>query len=346
MILRDNPENNYYRGQVSEKMKNFNQAEIDYNTAITKNGQYTEAYLALAALRLTLNKPEEALQSCNSLLKLEPNNKEALLIRSRVYAKLTEYPKAIDDMSKILYNNPEDKEMYLIRGNYYQEFTQHQNAINDFSKALLIDNKYSEAIYKRAFSYEQVGDFKSAIKDYAALSSLSSDDLVAQQHLNQAKNRLFELNRESKAPQVILLDPLMQSDSTLKVAKNKKIFTLRGKISDQSEIGEVLINKKPVAFFKSGDNYEFAAEIDISITDFITMRVSDVYENSQTNTYFITRTEIDPPVIAILAPYASDNGEIYLDTDNASLYIEGSIKDESTIKSILIDGVAASFTLG
>jgi tetratricopeptide (TPR) repeat protein len=343
--LKNNPENNYYRGQVSEKMKNFNQAEIDYNTAITKNGQYTEAYLALAALRLTLNKPAEALESCNLLLKLEPNNKEALLIRSRVYARLTEYPKAIDDISKILYNNPEDKEMYLIRGNYYQEFTQHQNAINDFSKALLIDNKYSEAIYKRAFSYEQVGDFKSAIKDYAALASLSLGDLVAQQHLNQAKNRLFELNRESQAPRVTLLDPLMQSDSTLKVAKNKKIFTLHGKISDQSEIGEVLINKKPVAFFKSGDNYEFAAEIDISITDFITMRVSDVYENSQTNTYIITRTEIDPPEVAILAPYASDNGEIYLDTDNASLYIEGSIKDESNIKSILIDGVAASFTL-
>jgi tetratricopeptide (TPR) repeat protein len=345
ITLKDTPENNFYRGQVSEKMKNYNQAEIDYNTAITKNTQYTAAYLALASLRLQLNKPEKAMESCNSLLKLEPNNKDALLIRSHIYARLTEYPKAIDDISRILFSNPNDKEMYLVRGNYYQEFTQHQNAINDFSKALLLDNKLSEAIYKRAFSYEQVGDFKAAIKDYETLTSLSSDDLIAQQHLNQARNRLFELNRESQPPKIAILEPVVNNDSTLKIAKNKKVLTLRGKISDESEIGEVMINKKPVTFFRSGDNYEFTADIDVSVTDFVTVQARDVYANSKTNTYNITRTEIDPPSIAILAPYASDNGEIYLDTDNASLYIEGSINDESTIKSILIDGVAASFTL-
>ena len=345
LTLKDNAENNFYRGQLSEKMKNFNQAEIDYNTAIAKNTQYSEAYLAMSALRLQLNKPEAAMESCNALLKLEPNNKHALLIRSRIYARLTEYPKAIDDMSKILYNNPDDKEMYLARGNYYQEFTQHQNAINDFSKALLIDSKLSEAIYKRAYSYEQVGDFKSAIKDYGMLTALSSDDLVAQQHLNQARNRLYELNRESQAPKIVLMEPWVYGDSTLKIAKNKNTLSLRGKISDESEIGQVTINKKPVTFFRIGENYEFTAEIDITTTDFITVETRDVYENTKINTYAISRTEIDPPGIAILAPYASDNGEIYLDTDNASLFIEGSITDESTIKSILIDGVAASFTL-
>jgi tetratricopeptide (TPR) repeat protein len=345
LALKDNAENNFYRGQLSEKMKNFNQAEIDYITAIVKNDRYSEAYLALAALRLQLNKPETAMESCNSLLKLEPNNKKALLIQSRIYARLTEYPKAIDNISKILYINPEDKEMYLVRGSYYQEFTQHQQAINDFSKALLIDSKLSEAIYKRAFSFEQVGDFKSAIKDYETLASLSSDDLIAQQHLIDAKKRLFELNRESHAPKIVLVEPLVYSDSTLKIAKNRNTVSLRGKISDESEISQVMVNKKPATFFKSGDNFEFSAEVEIAVTDFISVIARDVYENTKTVTYAIARTEIDPPGIVILAPYASDNGEIYLDTDNANLYIEGSITDESTMKSILIDGVAASFTL-
>lgn len=345
LSLKDNPENNFYRGQVSEKMKNYNQAEVDYKKALDKNEKYTEAYLALAGLRLQLDKPKTAMESCNSLLTMEPNNKAALLIRSRIFARLTEYPKAIDDISKILYNNPEDKEMYLVRGNYYQEFTQHQNAINDFSRALLIDAKLPEAIYKRAYSYEQVGDFKSAIKDYETLASLSSNDIVAQQHLNDAKKRLYELNRESVAPKINLLEPQVYNDSILKTAKNKTIISLRGKISDESEIGMVMVNKKPATFFKSGDGYEFTADIDISATDFITVVAGDVYNNSNTKLYDITRTEIDPPAISILAPYASDNGEIYLDTDNANLYIEGSITDESTIKSILIDGVAASFIL-
>ncbi|MBN1143082.1 MAG: tetratricopeptide repeat protein [Bacteroidales bacterium] len=343
--LKDNAENNFYRGQLSEKMKNYNQAETDYKNALSRNNKYVEAYLAQAALRLQLNKPQDAMESCNAVLDLEPNNKDALLIRSRVYAKLTEYPKAIDDLSKILFNNPDDKEMYLIRGTYYQEFTQHQNAINDFSRALMIDKKLSEAVYKRAYSYEQVGDFKSAIKDYESLTQLSADDLVAQKHLNQAKKRLFELNRESQPPKISLVEPTVFADSTLKIAKNKKSLAIRGKINDASEIGQVLVNKTPVTFFKSGEQYEFAADVDITVTDFVTLQVKDIYDNQKNNTYTITRTEIDPPGIAIIAPYASDNGEIYLDTDNANLYIEGNVSDESNIRSILIDGVAASFML-
>ncbi|MBN1791928.1 MAG: tetratricopeptide repeat protein [Bacteroidales bacterium] len=346
LSLKDNTENNFYRGQVSEKMKNYNQAEADYGKALNKDENFSEAYLALSRMRLQLGKTETAMESCNALLAKEPGNKEALLIRSRIYAKQTEYPKAIDDISKILIKSPDDKEIYLVRGIYYQEFTQHQNAINDFSKVLLLDPAMTEAIYKRAYSYEQVGDFKSAIKDYERLAALSSEDLVAQKHLNEARKRLYELNRETAAPKISLLDPQVFADSTLKIAKNKSTVSLRGKISDASEIGTVMINKAPATFFKSGDNYEFTAEVDISATDFITVVAGDVYNNAKTNRYSITRTEIDPPAISILAPYASDNGEIYLDTDNANLYIEGTIADESTISSILIDGVAASFALG
>jgi tetratricopeptide (TPR) repeat protein len=345
LALKVNPENNFCHGQISEKMKNYDQAEADFIRAVEGNTSYKEAYLALAELRLNINKPSAAMESCNALLSLDPDNKNALLIRSRIYAKLTEYPKAIDDISKILFNNPDDKELYLLRGNYYLEFTQYQNAINDFSKALLIDQKFSEAIYKRAFTYEQIGDFKSAVKDYESLTALSSADIIAQQHLNDAKKRLFELNRESEAPKIMLSDPVVYSDTTLKIAKNKLTVVLRGKISDASLIRSVSINRKPATFFESGDSYEFTAETDITASDYITIVATDVYDNSKSNTYNISRTEIDPPQISILAPYASDNGEIYLDTDNTNLYIEGSITDESNIKSILIDGVAASFTL-
>lgn len=345
LSLQENAENYYYRGQLSLKMKNYNQAETDYKAAISRDPKMTDAHLALASLQLMINKPQEAMQSCNTVLSADPNNQEALLIRSRIYVKLTEYPKAIDDLSKIIFSNPEDKEMYLIRGAYYQEFTQHQQAINDFSKALLIDSKFSEAIYKRAYSYEQIGDFKAAIKDYEILTTLSSDDLIAQSNLSKAKVRLFELNRESQPPRIELIDPTVYGDSSIKVARNKNLMTLRGKVTDASEIERVTVNKKPAAFFKNAESYEFAIETDITLSDMITISAKDVYNNSTTTTFGISRTEIDAPAIAILAPYASDNGEIYLDTDNTSLYIEGNVTDESKIKSILIDGVAASFVL-
>ena len=48
-------------------------------------------------------------------------------------------------------------------------------------------------------------------------------------------------------------------------------------------------------------------------------------------------------MIQILAPYASDNGEIYLETQEPQLYIEGKVTDESPIKTVMINGVYASF---
>jgi len=57
----------------------------------------------------------------------------------------------------------------------------------------------------------------------------------------------------------------------------------------------------------------------------------------------LRRTEINPPRVTIVAPYASDDGTIYLDNNNQTQRIQGRISDESMIKSILIDGVIANF---
>jgi hypothetical protein len=209
----------------------------------------------------------------------------------------------------------------------------------------MIDNTYAEAIYKRAYSYEQVGDFKSAIKDYEALTALSSNDVNVQQHLNEARKRLFELNRETRPPKIVLQEPLVTGDSVIRLAQNKNSLTIRGKIAEESELSLLKVNNKPATFVRTGDVYDFAAEVDVSSADRIDIVATDAYDNSGTCSYAITRTEINPPKISILAPYASDNGEIYLDTDSPSLYVEGILHDESNIKSILIDGVAASFTV-
>jgi tetratricopeptide (TPR) repeat protein len=345
LAMKESPENLYYRGQVSEKMKNYDQAESDYSRAISKNNRYTEAYLAIASLRLTMNKPEAAMENCNAVIAYAPDNQQAYIVRSRIYAQLTEYPKAIDDISKILHDNPADKDMYLLRGTYYQEFIQHQNAISDFTHALQIDNNLVDAYYKRAYSYQQAGDIKSAIKDYETLTRLSNTDPRAALLLVDVRKQLFELHRESQPPELTLLEPKVSADSTIQVAQNKNTLILRGKIKEESELNNVTVNGRPASFVHSGDEYDFAAETDISLMERITITAMDVYANSRTYFFNLNRTEINPPVVSILAPYASDNGEIYLDTDNPALTIEGIVHDESNIRSIVIDSVVASFNL-
>ena len=345
LLLKDNAENNYYHGVVSDSMKNYNQAELDYEKAIAKERKYIQAYLSLASLRLQLNKLNKAIDHCNAVLSMDPKNKDAFLIRSKIYVKMIEYPKAIDDISKVVFNSPNDPSVYIMRGTYYQDFTQYQNAINDFTKAIMLDPKNSEAYYKRAFSFEQIGDYKAAIKDYSALASLSEYDMYARKHLDDARKRLYELNRENNRPKITLIDPVASEDYTVKLARNRSKLTVRGKINDESEIISLKINDTDISFIKNYDVYEFLTEVDVTGLDIFSVIAEDTYNNIQQVTYTIERTEINPPRVAIIAPYASDDGEIYLDTDNANLYVEGSIADESLIRSILIDGVSASFML-
>ncbi len=345
LALKDSPENNFYHGQVSENMKNYDQAETFYSKAISRNSKYTEAYLALATLFLDTNKPEAAMKNCNSVIAYAPGNQQAYIVRSRIYAKLAEYDLAVDDITKTLNDYPGDKEMYLLRGTYYHESRKYPDAISDFTNALLIDNAFVDACYKRALSYEQAGDFKSAIKDYETLTRLSNSDPKAELLLSDVRKRLFELNRETQPPLLALLEPKVTADSAIRVAQNKNTVILRGKISEESELNKVTVNGKPASFIHTGDGYDFAAETDVSLMERISVTAMDVYANSRTYVFSIERTEIDPPVVSILAPYASDNGEIYLDTDNATLYIEGTVRDETAIQSIVIDSVVASFTL-
>ncbi len=245
-------------------MKNNDQAVSDYSKAISRNAKYTEAYLALASLRLAMNKPREALESCNAVIAYAPENRDAYIVRSRIYARMNDYPKAIDDVSKILHDSAEDKEMYVLRGTYYQEFTQYGNAIGDFSHALLIDNAYVDAYYRRAFSYEQTGDFKLAIKDYETLTRLSNTDPKAELLLADVRKRLFELNRETQPPLLTLLEPKVSADSAIQVARNKSMVILRGRIEEESELNNVTVNGKPASFIHTGNEYDFAAETDVS----------------------------------------------------------------------------------
>ncbi len=345
LALKDNEWSYYYHGQVCEKQNDLEQAETDYKKSISKEKNFIKGYLALASVQIKLNKTDEARENCNKILEIDPDNEQAFLVRSKVYVKTLEYPKAIDDISKIILMKPDNKEFYFIRGNYYQDFTQHQNAINDFTKVLLIDDKYAEAYYKRAYSYEQIGNFKQAIKDYNMLTKLSEYDVKAKKLLASAKARLFELNRETNKPKIVLLEPVPFSANSVNVPENKKLMAVRGKIIDESDIKSLQVDHRDVPFVKTDDGYEFTTNVDVSQENMFTIAATDVYDNLENTNYTINRTEINPPLISIIAPVVSDDSELYLDNNNPEVYIEGKISDESLIKSILIDGVSASYML-
>lgn len=337
--------NYYLQGVVTEKLNSIQKAEWAFEKSIKEDKRYINSYIALANLQANINKLDEAMVNCNEAITLDPKSRDALLARSKVFIKKLDYQNAINDISRNIVNNPADEEMFFIRGTYYQQFSQHQNAINDFNKVLSLNSKNADALYNRAKSFEEISNFALAIKDYEALVAISEFDAKAKILLNQTKERLYELNRENIPPKIVLLDPTPKEKIMVEIPDNKTSIIIKGYVTDKSDITNIKVNNSDVKFEIINDQAEFIAEVPLADSDVLSVTASDVYNNIEKINYNIKRTEINPPKVAIVAPYASDNGEIYLDSNDANLYVEGKVTDESLIKSILIEGVSASFKL-
>ncbi len=344
VIIKDNPMNYYYRGLIYGKLNNDVFSKRELEKAIAKDKKLVEPRLTLAELLLRTNDNQGAMDQCNEVLKNDDKNTDAYLMRSKVYMKNLDYPSAINDISKNILIDPSNSEFYLLRGQAYQQFNQHANAINDFSKYISLNQNNPDAFFARAKSYEEIMNFDKAMEDYKKITILSEFDQKARKMLKEAQDRLYELNRETVAPEISVVSPLPVKDS-IEIRGDNSSILITGKIKDKSKIKSFVINSEPVSIVEKGGEYEFLSKVTISGIDKLTMVAVDDYNNEKSLTFPLKRTETVPPQVLVLAPYASDDGQIYLDTNADNINLQGKVNDNSKIKSIFIDGMTASYPL-
>lgn len=241
--------------------------------------------------------------------------------------------------------DPENPKWYALRGSYYQQFNQHLNAVNDYSVAISMDEKNPDYYFARAKSYEHSMNYSAAANDYETITKLSEYNVDAKKLLDETKARLFEINRENDEPEILVVDPEPKSGTILEFPGDKESVLLKGKVWDESDLQYLKINDMDIRLEKKDTHYEFVTDVDIRDADELVITALDVYDNKQTGIYPIKRTEVDPPKVEIIAPYASDNNLIYLESNDPTLYVEGKITDESFIRSIFIEGVTASYRM-
>lgn len=324
----------YYRGVVYMKLNNTAMAKKELEKSISKDENIPEPRLALAELLTTVD-PPAAMNQCNEVLKRNDRNTDAYMLRARIYKKNLDFPSAINDISKNILIDPSNPGFYLERGNYYQEFNQHTNAIGDFSKYITLRPDSANGYFKRARSYEEILNFDKAIEDYNKITALSEFDMRARKMLKDAQTRLYELNREKVPPELIILNPIAVKD-TVEIRGDAATLLFSGKIKDKSKIKTFVINNENVIMVEKNGEYDFLANVNTTGADRITMIATDDYDNKKEITYPLKRTEINAPVIKLVAPYTLDNGTVMLDNPNPNIAIQGKITDESKIRSITV----------
>ncbi len=337
---------NYSRGGfINDKLENYNLAETNYRKSIGKDSKVIETFIELGNVLYKAKKYDQSLNICNRALNLDSKSKEALWIRSKIYKEKIDYPNAINDLSKMIIFSPNDMDAFFTRGLYYQEFNQHQSAINDFSKVISEDSNNASVYFHRAKSNEEITQYAKAIADYQAYAELSDDDKEAKDRLKIVKERLYELNRESNKPNLSFIEPLEREGNSINIIEDAVEVVLKGQIIDKSDIQYAKIDGAEVEFVENSENNEFTITINATGKETISIAVADIYNNILATTYKLNRTEIVPPEINLIAPYASSTGEIYMDVENRKLYVEGKVSDENKIKSINVNEMTASYSM-
>lgn len=341
IIIKADAMDYYYRGLVFARLKNDVKAQAEFEKSIAKDKTLVEPRLALAELLLN-SFPQAALTQCNEVIAMYDKNTDAYRLRSMIYKKNLDFPNAINDMSKNILIDPENAEFYMQRGLLYQEFNQHTNAIGDFSKYITMKPDSANAYFSRAKSYEDIMNLDKAMEDYTKITALSEFDMRARKMLKDAQARLYELNRETNAPEITLLNPITVKD-TMEIKGDLTTVLLSGKIREKSKLKSFTINNETVMTAEKNGEYDFLANVSIAGKDQIQIKATDDYNNEKTLSFPIRRTEITPPEITLIAPYTTEDGTVMLDSPNPNIAIQGKITDMSLIKSIKVENYVATY---
>lgn len=342
VIIKDNPMNYFFRGIIYTRLNNDILAKKEFEKSISKDKKLPEPRLALADLLLRTGNSEAAMDQCNEVLKNDDRNTAAYLMRSQVYKKSLDFPSAINDISKNILIEPNNPDFYLFRGQCYQEFSQHANAIADFSKYITLNSNNPSAYFARAKSYEEIMNFEKAMDDYKKITVIAEFNQEARKMLKEAQERMYEINRETVPPEIAVISPAPVND-TVEVRGGNSNLLITGKIKDKSKVKSFTINNENIVIAEKNGEFEFLSNINVAGLDKITMVATDDYNNVKTITYGLFRTETNQPKVQILAPYASDDGQIYLESNSQTISISGKVTDESKIKSLFIDGAYANY---
>lgn len=110
-------------------------------------------------------------------LKMEPDNKMALVSRGVAYLKLKDPQRALEDFGRAIKVAPEYARAYHLKGLAHEQVGDSQAALTHFTRAIEVDPDYGAAYYSRATLFTRLGMEKSAFEDIQTVTAITATNL-------------------------------------------------------------------------------------------------------------------------------------------------------------------------
>lgn len=192
-FAQDTAEDHLQRGQARAEEGKYDEALVEYNTALEFAPHLAEAYywrgrahLALSDNDAAVADYEQAIVEFDALIEEDPNDADAYNGRGIVHRSLRDYEVAISDFTQAIDIDPDAAEYYYNRGRANASLGNNEQAIDDYTHAIDQDETYVDAYFSRALVFTANGDYDSAIPDYTSVIDLKPEN--ARAYYNRGAN--------------------------------------------------------------------------------------------------------------------------------------------------------------
>ncbi|MEZ4806206.1 MAG: tetratricopeptide repeat protein [Flavobacteriales bacterium] len=362
LAMKGTTDTYYLHGLTSAALRDYTTAEADLDKVLEWNHLYEPAYVASSEVQLQLfarysgttmqmRALDKAIERCTRALELNPQSTDALFTRSKAYAAQKDHAKAIDDISRCMALGRTDKAVYRQRAAYYHGYGQHQNAVNDLNRILLEDPKDVQAYLDRARCKEANLDMEGALQDLgSAQREMGADSAWSAEQRKEIEvsrariaQQVFEMNRESDAPVITVIEPFRKND-VAQVSAALAYVKVSGHVRDKSLLKSITVNGHNADFSKDEKDPEFVVSIPLGKEETeIVVQAIDLYENLRSEAIAVERSEGIAPAITVTSPRTSADRTVSLPAGKDEVFVEGKVTDASLIRLIAVNGVNASY---
>jgi tetratricopeptide (TPR) repeat protein len=343
----------YYQAVSFDSLKNTPLAEMTYQKAIdaARSNKFKKDrptlfkpyFVGLANAQRDLYKADNAIASYTEAVKLDPLDYQSYTSRGKLYVSKLFYQEAMADFNQSIAVNENNAQAFCERALVNKKQGQFQASINDFNQTLILNNQQEKAFEGRGACYEAMGKPEEAVRDYKSALKLSPNNKELNIAYVRAKEKQYEIGKESVAPQLRITSPLGITDQFV-IRDDQQTILVEAQITDASPIKSIVFNGQSLALAEDELNPTISATLQVGTMSVFFIEITDIYLNTNKYEFKIVKTEIDPPTVSISKPYETLEHELFIE-NKPSVYFEGKVRDASKIKSVIVNGTSASFPL-
>jgi lipoprotein NlpI len=184
----------YQRGTQLGNGKDYQAALTAFNTAISIDPTYAEAYRNRGVARYYLRDFAGALEDLTTALRLNPNDPLALSRRSYLRAEMNDLQGALEDIEQTLRLDPQDSVSLANRGWLHYRLGDRQAALNDSDEAIRMNPNNAIAYNTRGVIRYDRGEYAAAVDE--CTRAIQSNSTYGHPYFTRAGARFAQGDRQ------------------------------------------------------------------------------------------------------------------------------------------------------